>query len=169
MAITAAELKYNFSGGAANANPALSLGGTRSTAILTDNTDNNLFEDISGAEHTAGTVDYRHIYLFNDNDSLTLTTAVAWIQSQTTGAESDIAIGVGTAAVGATDAAIANDGVAPTGVTFGTIAVSRATGTALGDITSNSWKGLWIRRTITAGTVPQSADTCSVEFGGDSL
>lgn len=167
--IVQADLKYNYSGGATNANPDLSIGGVRSTAIVTDNVDNNLFDDVTGALHTAGTTDYRHIYLFNDNDALTLTSAVAWIPSNVSGAEENIAIGVGTAAVGGTDGAVANDATAPSGVVFGSACTSRALGTALGDITSNSWKGIWIRRTVAAGSTPQAAATSQVEFGGDTL
>jgi hypothetical protein len=167
--IAASDIKYRLSGGAGNADPNASLGGAKSSTEITDNVDNNLFDDVSGAEHAAGDIEYRCYYIHNGHGSLTLTGALAWIQSDTSGAESDISIGVGSAAVNGTEQTIANESTAPADVTFSDAAVSRATGLALGDLPPGQHKAVWVRRTITAGTTPQAADTCSVQAGGDTL
>jgi hypothetical protein len=61
MPIAASDIQYRLSGGAANAVPDSSLGGAKSSVQIVDNTDNNLFDDVSGAEHTAGRVEYRAV------------------------------------------------------------------------------------------------------------
>jgi hypothetical protein len=167
--IASTDIDYHLSGGSGNTDVNASLGGVRSTTEVVDNVDNNLFDDVSGAEHTAGTVEYRCIYVRNAHGSLTLTSAVVWIQSDTSGADSDISIAVGTAAVNGTEQTIANETTAPTGVTWSDAATSRATGLALGNLPTTQHKAVWIRRTITAGSTPQAADTCSIQAGGDTL
>lgn len=169
MSIVASDIKYRLSGGAANSDPNASLGGAKSSVEVVDNTDNNLFDDVTGAEHTAGDVEYRCIYVHNAHGSLSLTSALVWIASDTSGADSDISIAVGTAAVNGTEQTVANESTAPSGVTWSDAAVSRATGLALGDIPAGQHKAVWIRRTITAGSTAQAADTCSVQAGGDTL
>lgn len=169
MPIANSDIKFRLSGGAANSNVNSSLGGAKSSVDIVDNTTGNLFDDVTGAEHTAGDVEYRCIYIHNNHGSLTLTSPVAWIQSDTTGADSDISIAVGSAAVNGTEQTVANESTAPTGVTWSDAAVSRATGLALGDLPAGQHKALWIRRTITAGSTPQAADTCIIQAGGETL
>lgn len=169
MSIASSDIKYRLSGGAANANVDASLGGAKSSVEVVDNTDNNLFDDVSGDEHTAGDVEYRCIYIHNGHGSLTLTGAKAWISSDTSGADSDLSIAVGTAAVNATEQTVADESTAPTGVSWSDAAVSRATGLSLGDIPFGQHKAIWLRRTITAGSTAQAADTCAVQAGGDTL
>jgi hypothetical protein len=169
MAIVAADLDKHLSGGAANADVNASLGGARSSVEVVDNVDNNLFDDVSGAEHTAGDVEYRCIYLRNAHGSLTLTGAVVWISSDTSGVESDLSIAVGTSAVNGVEQTVADESSAPAGVSWSDAAVSRATGLALGNLPPGEHKAIWLRRTITAGSTPQAADTCAVRFGGDTL
>lgn len=169
MSIVSADIKYRLSGGAGNADPNGSLGGVKSATAVTDNADNNLFDDVTGAEHAAGDVEYRCIYIHNGHATLTLLSAVVWIQSDTSGAESDISIAVGTAAIDGVEQTIANEGAAPAGVAWSDAAVSRATGLALGDLGPGQHKAVWIRRTIAAGSTPQAADTCIVQAGGDTL
>jgi hypothetical protein len=169
MSVDPADIQYRLSGGAANTDPNASLGGAKSSTQITDNADNNLFDDVSGAEHTAGRVEYRCIYVHNADATDTLIGAVAWIDSDTTGADSDLSIAVGTAAVNGTEQTVATETDAPSGVSWSDAAVSHATGLALGDLPPGQHKALWIRRTITAGSTPQAGDTGSVRAGGDTL
>jgi hypothetical protein len=169
VAIASGDIDYHLSGGSSNTDPNASLGGVRSSTQVVDNTSDNLFDDVTGAEHTAGRVDYRCIYVRNAHATLTLTAAVVWIASDTTGADSDISIAVGTAAINGTEQTISDAITAPTGVSWSDAAVSRATGLALGDIPATQHKAVWVRRTISAGSTPQAADTCSIQAGGDTL
>jgi len=169
--IVATDIQYRLSGGAGNSNVNASLGGVKSSTTITDNVDNNLFRDITGTEHTAGIILYRCIYIHNAHASLTLTSPVVWIASDTTGTDSDLSISVGTAAVNGTEQTVGNETTAPTGsaATFSDAAVSRATGLALGDLPFGQHKAVWIRLTITAGSTPQAVDTAQIQAGGDTL
>ena len=169
MPIANTDLQVRLSGGAANTDPNASLGGAKSSTQLTDNTKNNLFDDVTSAEHTAGDIEYRAVYCHNAHATLTLTNAVAWIQSDTSGADTDLSIAVGSAAVNGTEQTVANENTAPTGVTWSDAAISRSTGLALGDIPAGQHKAIWLRRTTTAGSTPQASDTAQIQFGGDTL
>ena len=75
-AIVSADLKYYLTvtaGAAGNTtaqgNPNASLGKYCSTTAIVDNTLDNLFDDISGDENAASTVDYRCIVIANDTAS----------------------------------------------------------------------------------------------------
>jgi hypothetical protein len=170
MPVASSDIDFFLSGGTGNTDPNASLGGARSTSTeVADNVDNNLFDDVSGVEHTAGRVEYRCIYVRNSHGSIQLDSAVVWIQSDTSGTDSDLSIAVGTAAVNGTEQTVGNETTAPSGVTWSDAAVSRATGLALGNLPAGQHKAVWLRRTITAGSTPQAADTCSIQAGGDTL
>ena len=169
MAIVAADIDYHLSGGAANSDVNASLGGARSSVELVDNTDNNLFDDVSGDEHTAGRTEYRCIYVKNSHGSLTLSGAKVWRSSHSPGSDTTVAIGVGTAAVNGTEQTVANETTAPSGVTFSTAATDRSSGLALGDLPAGQHKAVWIRRVVTAGSTPQAAASVGVQAGGDTL
>jgi hypothetical protein len=169
MSVIASDIQYRLSGGAANADPSLSLGGAKSSVQIQDAVDNNLFDDVSGDEHAAGDVEYRCLYIHNGHATDSLLAAKVWIASDSSGADSDLSIGVGTAAVGAVEQTVANEGLAPSGVTFSDAAVSRVTGLSLGTLPAGSHKAVWLRRTISPGTTPQAADTAQIQAGGDTL
>lgn len=169
MSIAAADIKYRLSGGAANSDVNASLGGAKSSVDLVDNTDNNLFDDVSGDEHTAGDTEYRCIYVHNGHGSLSLTGAKVWRSAHSPGSDTVVAIGVGTAAVNGTEQTVATEADAPSGVTFSTAATDRASGLALGDLPAGQHKAVWIRRVVSAGSTPQAAASVSVQAGGDTL
>ena len=62
-----------------------SLGKYVSTTTITDATLNNLFDDISGDENAASTVDYRCVFVFNNHASLVLQSPVLWISAEVAG------------------------------------------------------------------------------------
>jgi hypothetical protein len=169
MPVASGDIDFRLSGGAANSDPNASIGGAKSSTELVDNSLHNLFDAVSGAEHTAGDTEYRCLYVHNSHGSISLTNAVVWIQSDSSGADSDISIGVGAAAVNATETAVANESTAPASVTFSDAATSRATGLSLGTLPAGQHRAIWIRRTVSAGTTPQASDTASIQAGGDTL
>src|SRR5260221_3967290 len=128
-------------GAAGNSNtstPNESLGKYISTTQLVDNTINNLYDNISGDENAALTVDYRCLFIHNAHATLSYTTIVAYLLSEVAGGAS-IAIGVDTTAASVIGSAsaqaltIANETTAPAGVTFSS-PVTLGTGIAIGDI-----------------------------------
>lgn len=169
MAIVPGDVQTRLSGGAANSDVNASLGGAKSSVALVDNVDNNLFDDVTGDEHTAGDTEYRCVYIHNNHGSLTLTGAKVWRPTHSVGADTTVAIAVGTAAINGTEQTIANESTAPTGVSWSTTAIDRASGLALGDIPPGQHKAVWVRRVVVAGATPQAGATTSVQAGGDTL
>lgn len=160
MPIISTEIQYRLSGGAANANANASLGGAKSSSAVPV----TLFDDVSGAESAAGDIEYRCIYVHNNNATLVLQNAVVWIDANTPG--SRIAIGLGTSAVNATEQTVADEQTAPAGVAFSQPATKNA-GINLGNIPAGQHRAVWIRRTIAAAT-PASNDTYNLRVEGDT-
>lgn len=164
MPVTAAEIVWRYSGGAANTDPNACLGGAISTAgagIIDDNVDNDLFDDVSAAESAAGDIEYRGFYIRNTNGTLTLTDARVYCTVNTTSATEEIDIALADEAVSTTIEIIANENTAPVGPTFshpttyaGGLQLNGATG-----LIADAYKGLWMRRTVNAGTAAQSANS----------
>ena len=64
MTINVGDISYLYSGGASNTNPNLSLGGEPSIYPVSSNV---LFDNVTNDQATAGTTDYRCIYITNEN------------------------------------------------------------------------------------------------------
>lgn len=160
MPIIASEIQYRLSGGAANSNANASLGGAKSSVAAPL----GLFDDVTSAESAAGDIEYRCFYVHNNNGTLALQNAVIWIDTNTTG--NRIAIGLGSSAVNGTEQTVANEGTAPSGVTFSQPA-NKGAGIALGNIPAGQHRAVWIRRTIAAST-PASNDTYNLRVEGDT-
>lgn len=150
MPIVSSDIKYRLSGGASNADPLLSIGGAKSSFDAS-----NYFDDVTSAEAVAGDVEYRCIYVHNNHGTLTMLGTKIWIQTQTPSADTDVAIGLGAAAVNATETAVANEGTAPAGVTFSQPSTF-AGGLTIGDIPPGQHKAVWVRRTINAAAAAAS-------------
>jgi hypothetical protein len=164
MAILSTDIVFRLSGGAANASLPASLGGTKSATVVPA-TATGHFDTVTGAESTAGDVEYRCIYLHN-NSAQTLIGAYVAVQSDTPEASTTIAVGVGTSAVNATEQTVGDENTAPAGVTFGTSAT-------LGDIPGSQGRAFWIRRTTTAGASPVGTGAgngtqYTLRLGGDT-
>lgn len=176
-AITAAELlfKYSTTAGAAGNSTAGtangSLGKYVSTTQWTGGAANDLFDDISGAENAASTVDYRCIFIHNSNASNALQNAVVYLSSEVAGGAS-IAIGADTTAASALASGsaqaltVANETTAPAGVTFSSPTTAGA-GVSLGNIPSGQVKAFWIRRTA-SNSAALSNDGVTIAVTGDT-
>lgn len=167
MAIVSGDIAYRLSGGAANASPAASIGGAKSSTAITTATLNNLWDNVSGDEAAAGDVEYRAIYVHNGHATLTWEGVRAWIDTNTPSPGTTIDISLGAAAVGATETAIANESTAPASVTFSAPSTKGA-GLMIGDIPPGSHKCIWLRRTVTAGAAAFDSDSVIVRCEGDT-
>lgn len=174
MPIASADIVFRLSVAAAAGDttagtPATSLGDQVSTTAITTAQLQNLFDNVSGAEASAGDVEYRCLFVLNNHATLTLEAATITIQSQTAGGGTiDIAldnIAVSTKGSASAQAAtIANESTAPTGVgTFG------AGPLTIGDIPPGQVKGVWLRRTVTAGASALNPDGVVLAVTGDTL
>lgn len=167
MPIVTSDLHYPLSGGSGNTDPNASLGGAPSTTDIVDNTSQNLFQNVTGANSLAGFIDYRGIYAKNAHASLTLIGTKIWIQQQPTATGDATAIGLATEGLNVNMATIANETTAPAGVSFSAPA-NFAAGLSMGDIPHGQFYGVWVRRTITAGTAAYTDDTFQLEYQGDT-
>lgn len=170
MPIVEADIEYRLSGGAANTTPANSLGGAMSTVaggIITSGNANNLWDDVTGAESAAGDIEYRAFYVKNNHATITWQTVYFWISSLTTSADTEFDVALATEGVNVAIAeTLANEGVAPTGVTF-TRPVTKVGGLSIGNIPATQFKGLWIRRTVNTAAAAAS-DTGTLRCEGDT-
>jgi hypothetical protein len=160
MPITTPDFVLRLSGGAANTDPDASLGGAKSSTVVSAAV-NGLFDPVGAAEAAAGDVEYRCIYVHNANGADTMTALVAFVQSDTTSAQTALAIGVGASAVNGTEDAAANESTAPAGVTF-SAPVDAGSGIALGNIPPGQHRALWVRWTVSAGAGATSSDAASL-------
>lgn len=166
MPITATDIEFRLSGGAANANGNASLGGAISTTAVSSAL-HAFFDRVTGAESAAGDVEYRCLYVRNSHASLTLYDARVWISSNTPSTATTIDIGLGTSAIGGTEQTVADESTAPAGVAF-SAPTSYATALVIGDIPPGGHKAVWLRRTVTAGAAAYSNDGATIAVQGDT-
>lgn len=145
MAIVSTDIKYRLSGGASNTDPSASLGG-----VISSTDASNYFDALSSVEAAAGSIEYRCIYVYNNHPTLTMLGTKVFIQTQTPSSDTDVAIGLGTAATGATEQTVGSETTAPSGVSFSAPSTLGA-GLVAGDIPPASFKSVWIRRNVNAG------------------
>jgi len=167
MPIIAADFVSRLSGGATNAAGDASIGGIKSANAMSSATD-GLFDAVSAAQATAGLIEYRCIYLHNANAADTMTNARVWINANTPLAGTTLDIGIGAAAVNATETAVANEGTAPVGVTF-TAPSTAATGLAAGTLLFGQHRAIWLRRTVTAVSGASASDTFSLGYDAETV
>jgi hypothetical protein len=168
MAILSTDIIYRLSGGAANSDPNAALGGAKSTTAITDNVLNNLWDDVSGDEGSVGDTEYRCFYVHNNHGTLTLQSPKIWISTDTTSANDEVDIGLGSSAVNATEQTVANESTAPTGgVTF-SHPTTKTAGIALGDIPAGQHRAVWARRVVGASAAAIDNNAYNITVEGDS-
>lgn len=179
MAIVIGDIKLKRSvktGSAGNstaqADPNASLGKYISTTEWAGGTINDLFDNVSGAENAASTVDYRCIFFHNSHASLAWQSPKVWVSAQVSGGTS-VAIGVDTNAqslIGASAAQaveVANETTAPSGVSFST-PTTEGTALSLGStLDAGKCVAIWFRRTA-ANSAALDADGVTLGFSGDT-
>jgi len=167
--IASTDLEYRLSGGAGNTIPNSSLGGAMSTAgggVITDNVTDNLWDDVSGDEAAAGDTEYRGFYVKNTHATLPWLSVVYWIASLTSSTDTEFDIAVAAEAAGSSMASIADESTAPSGITFSR-PTTKGAGLSVGNIANGSYRGLWIRRTVSAGAAAAN-DSGTIRNEGDS-
>lgn len=164
----AASLELHLSGGAANTDKNAALGGARSTAgggvVPTALTANSIFDDVSGAEETAGDTEYRCVYVRNVG-TVDAQSVKVWL-TDTADADTTIAIALAGEGLNGTAETVANENTAPVGESFSTPTTEGA-GLSMGTIPASQHYALWIRRTVTAGA-GASADQFTLSAAFDT-
>lgn len=170
MAVVATDIKFFLSGGNTNTAPNASLGGVISSTEIDNDTLNNLFDSVTGAESTSGTVEYRCFYVMNTNGADTLSAVKTWISANTPSTFTSVDIGIDPAGVGdgvttGVATTVANETTAPAGVTF-SAAANEAAALEPGTFDAGEGVAIWMRRTVTAGASAYNGDSASVIVKG---
>ncbi|MES9925977.1 MAG: hypothetical protein ABW152_18000 [Candidatus Thiodiazotropha endolucinida] len=166
MAVLAGDIDFHLSGGAANADPNVSLGGAISNNQIPDGGLHNLFDIVSGAESSAGDAEYRCLYVRN-NSAQTLFSAYVYVNVESPSVGSDELIGLGSSGVNGTEQTVADEQTAPAGVTFQQ-ANGQGNALAIGDIPAGEHMAIWVRRDISAGASAYNNDGPTLTVGGDT-
>lgn len=158
----ASSLVWKLTGGASNSDPNASLGGTHSSVSISGTALNNIFDDVSASEASAGDTEYRAIDLTNSGDA-SATGVVLYNSVETTSTGTTLDFGIEGSPLGSTTS-IANESTAPAGVTFS----HPVTGSRLSipTIAAGSYARVWVRRVVNASTSNMSNDqgTFTVEY-----
>lgn len=185
MPIEATELKYYLTGAGADngaqADPNASLGGFRSNEEITTSTDNNLFDDVTGDEASAGSTEYRCICIKNTDGALDLTSAAIYLSESDVGGSNVISFAVEVPTTSDTTGScqtIANETTAPTvnsgNVSDWSTATSKATGVTLdinahdADLGAGELVFVWIRRVIAASASAATGVDFAIKIEGDT-
>jgi hypothetical protein len=163
---------WYYSGGATNADPNLSIGGAKSSIVLSSTQLECLFDTTKGAEASAGADEYRLLYCQNDGvtswvDPKMYITAQPNVAAEPTGETLDFAMA--DEGKNAEVTAIADVNTAPATVTFDDPA-TLATGTALpsAPYAEADYVGVWFHRHTPASQAIKVGSVCSWEVTGDN-
>ena len=163
MAVAATDIKIYLSGGSGNTNPNASLGGIISTTQM----GTNLFDNVSASEASSGDTEYRGVYVKNTSATDTLYAAVIYILSNTPATGSAVQIAIADEAIDATMETVPDESTAPTGPTFDN-AEDEANALSIGDLGPGSYRGVWIKRSISLGASSYANDTFTLKVKGDT-
>lgn len=167
--------KYSVSAAAGNttaSSAATSLGDQLSTTAWAGGSLNDLFDNISGAENAASTVDYRCVFIHNNNGANTYETPAVYLSAEVAGGAS-IAIAIdniAASAIGSASAqaaAIASETTTPTGIGAFSSPTTAGTGLALSNLPIAQCRAVWVRRTA-ANTAALSNDGVTLAVTGDT-
>lgn len=184
MAVEDSDIEFYLSGGVSHdesqTDPNASLGGFKSSVIVEDAVEENMFDNVTQAERLAGDTEYRCYCIKNGNSVDSLFNAVIWIEEDTDNNEDDISFAVEVPAGGDTDGSvqvIANESTSPV-INVGNVSdwsdsISKGTGVGIdqGAHDANLDLGeivfVWIRRTIAADADPIT-DNVMIKIEGDT-
>lgn len=168
MSVLATDIKFYLSGGSSNSDVNASLGGAKSSVAITDNTLNNLFDDVSGTEHTAGDTEYRCFFVKNDSAETAYTVKI-WIDSNTTATDDTINIGLDLAGIGNTADTIADESTAPDPAVTFSAAANQGAALSIGNMTTGTSQAVWVKRIVSAGSTAQASNAATIKVSVDTL
>lgn len=153
----AANLVWKLTGGASNSDPNASLGGTPSSVSLSGTALNNLFDDVSPSEASAGDTEYRAIDLVNTGDAASAGTVV-YMSTETTSTGTALNMGIEASPINST-LSIVNESTAPAGVSFAHY--TSGSKLSLPAIAAGSRCRVWFERIVGASTGNLANDQCT--------
>ena len=139
-----------------------SHGGTSTTSEIATSK-NALWDDVSGAEASAGDTEYRKIFigLGTDVGSDVLSSPVLWVASTTPAGDE---IEIKTVTAGGDSSNVRSD---ITSVTDWTTPTIKSDGLSLANLETGDSVGVWIRRAVPASTSGWADDAATLRLEGD--
>lgn len=168
MAIIADNLDFFGSGAGSESDPNAWLGLAISSVQVTNNSNSNLFANVSGAEASASSVKYRCIYFKNSHGSLTLQSTKLWIETNTLSSDDEIEIGLDLIGLNGIADDIVNEDTAPAPAVTFSPAANKAAGLDLGNVPFGQHFPFWIERTVTMSASAFSANSFILKVEGDT-
>ena len=135
------------------------LGGAATATELSSTAMNNLFDDVTSAEASTGSVEYRALDVYNDQGAGVVSVDI-YMSAETSSSDTVIDLGIEASPVGSTTA-LADEGTAPSGVTF--VHADSGSHLSLPDISSAAYVRVFVRRTVSSSATNTSADTGTLE------
>jgi len=163
-------MQLRLTGGSANNNPNVSLGGAMSSTEVTTAILNNLWDNVGGIESRDGDIEYRCLALYNQHGTANMINSRVYVLSNTTSANDEVDIGFSGSVPVNTDESInngTNESLAPAGVTF-THPTDLASALNTGDILPGYRRYLWSRRTVQPGAAAQANNTYSLRITAET-
>ena len=168
MSIITSDIKCLLSGGAGNTDPNAALGGIISVTEIVDDTLDNLFDDVSGAEHAAGDINYRCFYVKNNSAEIAYNVKI-YIDTNTPAADDVINIGLDLGGLDATADTIADEHTAPDPAVTFTTADGYANALNMGDIPAGEKFAVWVKRIVSAGSTAQANNSAILKVSVDTV
>jgi len=165
---------WYLSGGGANSDPTLSIGGAKSSVQVSATELDSVFDDTTGDEAASGYTDYRLLYVQNDGDG-DWVGPVGWFAFQPRNPASPYTVNGDTISAAMADAgknaaetAISDDHTAPASVSFADPS-TKGTGVALPspDYAAGDYVGVWFRRVVPSSQSYSSGNEWSYLIEGD--
>lgn len=138
------------------------LGGAATATQISSTPMNNLFDNVSPDEASAGSVEYRAFDVFNAGDATATVTAIYC--NGTPSEKSDVLFALEASPLNSTTS-IASETTAPS-VSGSFTVYTSASKLSIPDISSGSYCRVWVKRVITAGATNTASDgsTLTVEY-----
>jgi hypothetical protein len=153
MSFRLENIKAYYSGAASldasQTDPALSLGGYKSSSEIANFAFNSLFPDVSGTDTLSGSTDYRAFFVKNENYER-WRNPKAYFHEVDTNSYENLWFGLEDTTSGAIQT-IPNDSTSPTGIAWYD-PVSLASGISFNDVSSQGYFGVWIKKEIIASS-----------------
>jgi hypothetical protein len=170
MAVTEEYIQCRLSGGDLNTQPPSALGGVMSESDITDAALDNLFDLVDSSEASAGDTEYRCYYIYNTHPTDSILTLKVFIEEETPSSDTVIDIGLDPAGVGdgkttGVATTIANEGTAPSAVSF-SHPTTYAGGLNIGTLAAGEAQAIWVRRTVSSSATAAPIDQAMIRHEG---
>ena len=128
----------------------------------------NLFDAVGALEALGGDSEYRCIFIKNNNTVETLmNTKIYFNGTPDSLTRTTVDMALGAAGLNSPEQIVANEDTPPFGLTF-TATASPVTALDLGDIPPNSYKAVWIKRSVGQGAPATANATFSITIVGET-